>query len=197
MKIMLSEVKKAIRNEIYAMMDEIVSKDVPNGTAWKLSGGKGGWAAKNNNGVTNYWYGDNEVQNKEKANKFRNDSTHRPDEKLKTEVGAGPSDGEPHKLDLPIGVDEHVRKRGSGYVVTNKSGSKVLGHHKSKKSADKQLAAIEINKHKHESKIVEKSPPGWSGTVKAMKKHKKIDNPWALANYMKKKGDTPHKKPEK
>jgi hypothetical protein len=45
--------------------------------------------------------------------------------------------------------------------------------------------------------INEKSPPGWSGTVKAMKKHKKeIDNPFALAWYMKKKGDKPHYKPE-
>lgn len=44
----------------------------------------------------------------------------------------------------------------------------------------------------------EKAPPGWSGTVKAMKKHKKdIDNPFALAWYMKKKGDKPHYKPEK
>ena len=43
----------------------------------------------------------------------------------------------------------------------------------------------------------EKAPPGWSGTVKAMKKHKDIDNPFALAWYMKKKGDKPHYKPEK
>ena len=43
----------------------------------------------------------------------------------------------------------------------------------------------------------EVSPPGWSGTTKAMKKHKKdIDNPFALAWYMKNKGDKPHYKPE-
>ena len=46
-------------------------------------------------------------------------------------------------------------------------------------------------------KMEEKSPPGWSGTVKAMKKHKDIDNPFALAWSMKKKGDKPHYKPEK
>lgn len=40
----------------------------------------------------------------------------------------------------------------------------------------------------------EVSPEGWGGTVKAMKKHPEIDNPFALANYMKKKGYTPHKK---
>lgn len=44
----------------------------------------------------------------------------------------------------------------------------------------------------------EVSPPGWSGTVKAMKKHKKeISNPFALAWHMKKKGAKPHYKPEK
>lgn len=38
----------------------------------------------------------------------------------------------------------------------------------------------------------EVSPPGWKGTVKAMKKHKDIDNPWALAWWMKDQGDKPH-----
>lgn len=39
----------------------------------------------------------------------------------------------------------------------------------------------------------EVAPPGWEGTVRKMKKHKgKIDNPWALAWWMKKKGAEPH-----
>jgi hypothetical protein len=42
--------------------------------------------------------------------------------------------------------------------------------------------------------ITEVSPKGWEGTVKAMKKHKEIDNPWALAWYMKNKGYKSHKK---
>ena len=37
-------------------------------------------------------------------------------------------------------------------------------------------------------KVDEVSPPGWEKTVKAMKKHKDIDNPYALAWYMKGKG---------
>jgi len=37
------------------------------------------------------------------------------------------------------------------------------------------------------------SPPDWEETVKHMKKHKEIDNPWALAWYMKNKGYEPHK----
>jgi len=40
----------------------------------------------------------------------------------------------------------------------------------------------------------EKSPPGWEGTVKAMKKHPEITNPWALAWAMKNKGMKPHYK---
>jgi len=42
--------------------------------------------------------------------------------------------------------------------------------------------------------LEEKAPEGWEGTVKAMKKHKDIDNPWALAHYMKGKGYKSHKK---
>ena len=40
----------------------------------------------------------------------------------------------------------------------------------------------------------ESAPKGWEGTVKAMKKHKEIDNPYALTNYMKNKGYKSHKK---
>ena len=47
---------------------------------------------------------------------------------------------------------------------------------------------------KEEVEIDEVSPPGFKGTVKAMKKHKEIDNPFALAWHMKNKGDKPHYK---
>ena len=42
--------------------------------------------------------------------------------------------------------------------------------------------------------ISEKSPEGFEGTVKAMKKHKDIDNPYALAHHMKDKGYKSHRK---
>ena len=42
-----------------------------------------------------------------------------------------------------------IKKSGSKFVVTNKSGTKVLGTHPSKEKAQKQLAAIEISKAKH------------------------------------------------
>ena len=38
----------------------------------------------------------------------------------------------------------------------------------------------------------EVAPPGWEGTIKAMKKKKEIDNPWALAWHMHNKGMKPH-----
>jgi hypothetical protein len=41
--------------------------------------------------------------------------------------------------------------------------------------------------------VKESTPEGWEKTVKGMKKHKDIDNPWALANWMKGKGYTPKK----
>lgn len=46
-----------------------------------------------------------------------------------------------------------------------------------------------------QTQMDEVAPKGWEGTVKAMKKYSdKIDNPWALAYYMKSKGYKSHKK---
>ena len=39
--------------------------------------------------------------------------------------------------------------------------------------------------------VDEVAPPGWEKTVKKMKKNKEIDNPWALAWYMKNQGAKP------
>lgn len=44
-----------------------------------------------------------------------------------------------------------------------------------------------------EEDVDEVAPPGWEGTVKAMKKHKGIRNPWAMAWSMKNKGYKSHK----
>ena len=43
------------------------------------------------------------------------------------------------------------------------------------------------------NQLYEKAPEGWEGTVKAMKKHKEIDNPYALTHWMKNKGYKSHK----
>jgi len=49
-------------------------------------------------------------------------------------------------------------------------------------------------KAKAEQGVAEVAPPGWEKTVKAMKKHDEIDNPFALAWHMKNKGYKSHKK---
>jgi len=59
-------------------------------------------------------------------------------------------------------------------------------HAKEKESlADKQTRERESLK--------EKAPPGFEGTVKAMKKHPEIDNPYALSWYLKNKGAKSHR----
>ena len=50
-----------------------------------------------------------------------------------------------------------------------------------------------IGEHAEFLKVNEVAPKGWEGTVKAMKDEKGIDNPWALAWWMKKKGYKSHK----
>ena len=47
-------------------------------------------------------------------------------------------------------LEESIKKRGNKFIVTNKSGSKVLGTHRTEESAKKQLAAIEISKKMNE-----------------------------------------------
>ena len=61
------------------------------------------------------------------------------------------------------------------------------------KQIDKTTNDIKKSLNKEES-VMEVAPPGFEGTVKAMKKYKGIDNPWALAWSMKNKGYKSHKK---
>ena len=41
-----------------------------------------------------------------------------------------------------------VKKKGKEFIVTDRRGNKILGRHKTRQSANKQLAAIEANKAK-------------------------------------------------
>lgn len=41
--------------------------------------------------------------------------------------------------------------------------------------------------------LAEQAPDGWEGTVKSMKKHSNVDNPYALAHWMKDQGYKSHK----
>lgn len=43
-------------------------------------------------------------------------------------------------------LKETIVKRGKKFIVMNKAKTKVLGKHETRKSANRQLAAIEINK---------------------------------------------------
>ena len=53
---------------------------------------------------------------------------------------------------------------------------------------------VQAVKSEEVDQVQEVAPPGFEGTVKAMKKYKKIDNPFALAWSMKNKGYKSHKK---
>jgi len=66
------------------------------------------------------------------------------------------------------------------------------GVEKTKMAAARKAAQIHMNEEVES--VDEKAPPGFEGTVKAMKKHKDIDNPFALAWSMKNKGYKSHKK---
>jgi len=58
--------------------------------------------------------------------------------------------------------------------------------------AKKYRSLAKAEKEEEEDEVKEEfdevAPPGWEGTVKKMKKDKNIDNPWALAWWMKSKG---------
>lgn len=58
----------------------------------------------------------------------------------------------------------------------------------------KYLDIISESEHKTAQHVDEVSPPGWGKSVEKMKKHKDIDNPFALAWYMHNKGYKPHHK---
>jgi hypothetical protein len=75
-----------------------------------------------------------------------------------------------------------------------KSNDRLLNHMKATgKQIDQTTASIKKSLNKEET-VSEVAPPGFEGTVKAMKKHKNVDNPWALAWSMKNKGYKSHKK---
>lgn len=85
---------------------------------------------------------------------------------LKTKMGQG-------EKDVPAWIQDHISQ------------------------AQNFINQASTNYHEYdtpETSVTEKAPEGWEGTVKAMKDEPKIDNPWALANWMKSKGYKSHKK---
>ena len=66
------------------------------------------------------------------------------------EIRKGVNEVRLHSFNEFIKLDEMIKKKGSGFVVTDKTGKKVLGKHSSRKKAVKQLQALEISKAKGE-----------------------------------------------
>lgn len=54
--------------------------------------------------------------------------------------------------------------------------------------------ALEKEPTNESEQLNEVAPKGWEATIKKMKKHREISNPWALAYWMKSKGYQPRKK---
>ncbi len=88
---------------------------------------------------------------------------------------------------ISLGANGNLEMFAKGRQMKNMRKTKI-------KSAKDAIGKINtwIKKVDEEVVVDEVAPPGWEGTVKAMKKKKGIDNPWALAWYMHNKGDNPH-----
>lgn len=93
--------------------------------------------------------------------------------------------------DIPAWIQDHIAVAENNLDQANTSyheydKTKDVPHPEMDKPVDKDLEVMK-------EEISEAAPEGWEKTVKAMKKHKEIDNPWALAHWMKKKGYQPKK----
>lgn len=84
----------------------------------------------------------------------------------------------------------------SHYRKGKRIDTSLEGLRRRRKEQEAKRKETEKGTKKESVELDEVSPPGFEGTVKAMKKHKEIDNPWALAWYMKNKGYKSHKTKE-
>ena len=119
-------------------------------------------------------YGDNKLK---KGDKFNHDGV----SWIVTQVGSSQSKA---KVTTKSSRGKSSYKMGDMEVIDNK-----LIH---KESVELNFPG-KIGKFAEILKVNEVAPKGWEGTVKAMKDEKGIDNPWALAWWMKKKGYKSHK----
>jgi hypothetical protein len=88
--------------------------------------------------------------------------------------------------DIPAWIQDHIAVAENNLDQANTSYHEYGEEEKTDMPVDKDLEAMK-------EEINEAAPEGWEKTVLAMKKHKEIDNPWALAHWMKKKGYHPKK----
>lgn len=112
-------------------------------------------------------------------------------------------DEQEHKFRDETGRDWTARRKGDEvhFQGANGGSSTKVPHSTMHESADeiefKDGDDTEQDKEddaEDDSDLNEKAAPGFEGTVKAMKKHKEIDNPYALSWWMKNKGMKSHKK---
>jgi hypothetical protein len=104
----------------------------------------------------------------------------------RTGFSRGPRDDERHDLDPS---DWYIVKDGKMYKtsVYPRQEQEALSRGYSRTREEASAKA-------EQQGVAEVAPPGWEKTVKAMKKHDNIDNPFALAWSMKNKGYKSHKK---
>jgi len=93
--------------------------------------------------------------------------------------------------DIPAWIQDHISQAQNfiSQANTNFHDYEQEKGMETDKPVDQDLDAMK-------EELSEAAPEGWEKTVLAMKKHKEIDNPWALAHWMKKKGYQQHKKEE-
>jgi len=80
---------------------------------------------------------------------------------------------------------------GANYVVDENAGK---AHLKNIRRVKVKYVGVDEDgvDTKESADLEEAAPKGWGGTVKHMKKHKDIENPFALAHWMKGEGYQPH-----
>ncbi len=87
---------------------------------------------------------------------------------------------------VPLSVRRARKKKSAAQMKKDMNHADML----SKTNTGK--APVDYHRESEET-IKEVSPPGWEGTIKAMKKDKDITNPWALGWWMKNRGYKSHK----
>jgi hypothetical protein len=91
--------------------------------------------------------------------------------------------------DIPAWIQDHIAVAENNLDQANTGYHEYGEEEKTDAPVDQDMAAMK-------EEVSEAAPEGWEKTVLAMKKHKEIDNPWALAHWMKKKGYHSQKKEE-
>jgi len=99
------------------------------------------------------------------------------------------------------GLDQELAHERNNYAVTIDGKTwKVFADQRQAQNIARSLqakgkkASVSVTGANPTETVSEVAPKGWEGTVKAMKKHDEIDNPYALAWSMKNKGYKSHKK---